>query len=139
VIAVDTNVVVRLLTEDDLSQAEIARSLFASEHVWLAKTVLLETCWVLKSLFGFDERAVRTALAKLLGLENVSIEDEVGVSAALLLADAGVELADALHFASSPPAATFATFDRTFVRRAQSAGVTNIVGLNAPATRARRS
>jgi predicted nucleic-acid-binding protein len=41
-IAVDTNVLVRLLTGDDPKQTAAARSLFAAEPVWIAKTVLLE-------------------------------------------------------------------------------------------------
>ena len=54
-IAVDTNVLVRLLTGDDLKQAAAARSLFAAGPIWIAKTVLLETAWVLRSLYGFEE------------------------------------------------------------------------------------
>jgi predicted nucleic-acid-binding protein len=68
-IAVDTNVVVRLLTKDDLKQTA-AESLFAVEPIWIAKTVLLETIWVLRSLYGFDEGATRGALELLLGLKT---------------------------------------------------------------------
>ncbi|HVP49274.1 MAG TPA: hypothetical protein VMT32_21925 [Bryobacteraceae bacterium] len=66
----------RLLTGDDPKQAASARSLFASEPIWIAKTVLLETGWVLRSLYGFEENAIRDAFAKLLGLKNVHTEDE---------------------------------------------------------------
>src|SRR6266478_5837026 len=38
-IAVDTNVLIRLLTGDDLKRAAAARSLFASGPIWIAKTV----------------------------------------------------------------------------------------------------
>jgi predicted nucleic-acid-binding protein len=48
-LAVDTNVIVRLLTQDDRKQAAAAAAIFATEDVWIAKTVLLETAWVLKS------------------------------------------------------------------------------------------
>ena len=44
--AVDTNVVVRLLTEDHPKQTAAARSLFAAGPIWIAKTVLLETGWI---------------------------------------------------------------------------------------------
>lgn len=40
---------------------------------------------------------------------------------------AGLDFADALHFASKPSEATFVTFDDTFVRRAKIAGATGIV------------
>ena len=94
-IAVDTNVVVRLLTGDDPQQAAAAKSLFAAGPIWIAKTVLLETGWVLHSLYGFDESAIREAFTKLLGLKNVHTEDKPSMAAALALTAHGIELADA--------------------------------------------
>ena len=44
--AVDTNVVVRLLAQDDPKQTAAARALFSAGSIWIAKTVLLETAWV---------------------------------------------------------------------------------------------
>ena len=98
--AVDTNVVVRLLTGDEPKQAAAARALFAAGPIWIAKTVLLETGWVLRSLYGFEEGAVRAALTKLLGLKNVHVEDESSLAAALALTASGIELADAMHLSS---------------------------------------
>src|ERR1035437_5809227 len=121
-IAVDTNVVVRLLTGDDPKQAAAARSLFAAGPIWIAKTVLLETGWVLSSLYGFEESAICDAFTKLLGLKNVHTEDESAVAAALALSAHGGELADAMHLTSRPPGAVFVSFDRSFVRRANRAG-----------------
>jgi hypothetical protein len=69
--AVDTNLVVRLLTQDDRKQAAIASAVFATEEVWIAKSVLLETAWVLETVYGFDVTAIRGALVLLLGLPNV--------------------------------------------------------------------
>src|SRR3979490_3164059 len=101
--AVDTNVVVRILTGDDPKQAAAAKSLFASQPIWIAKTVLLEAGWVLRSLYGFEESAIRDAFTKLLGLKNVHMEDEPGIAAALALTTQGLELADAIHLTSRPP------------------------------------
>lgn len=70
-IAVDTNVVVRLLTGDDREQSAAAASLFAAEPVWIAKTVLLEAGWVLRRLYGFGDGEIRDAFTKLPGLKNV--------------------------------------------------------------------
>ncbi len=125
-IAVDTNVLIRLLTEDDPKQAAAARSLFATAPIWIAKTVLLETGWVLRSLYGFEESAIRDAFTKLLGLDNVHMEDEPSIAAALALTVHGIELADAMHLSSRPPGATFISFDRSFVRRATRAGATEV-------------
>ena len=124
--SVDTNVVVRLLTGDDPRQAAAARSVFASGPIWVAKTVLLETGWVLRSLYGFEESAIRDAFLKLLGLQNVHIEDEPAVAAALALTVQGIELADALHLSSKPPGAAFVSFDQPLIRRAMRAGIAGV-------------
>ena len=126
--AVDTNVLVRLLTGDEPDQEAAALSLFASEPIWIAKTVILETEWVLRSLYGFDEAAVLDALTKLLGLKNVNAEDESAVVGALALAAHGVEFADALHLSSRPSGAAFFSFDKAFVRRARRAGAKAVSG-----------
>ena len=46
-LSVDTNVVVRLLVNDDPQQGERARKLFDSDQIWIGVTVLLESAWVL--------------------------------------------------------------------------------------------
>jgi hypothetical protein len=84
---------------------------------------------VLRSLYGFEEGAVRAALTKLLGLKNVHVEDESSLAAALALTASGIELADAMHLSSRPPGAKFVSFDRVFVQRAIRAGVLDISGM----------
>lgn len=124
--AADTNVVVRLLTGDDSKQEAAARSVFAAGPIWIAKSVLLETSWILRSLYGFDESAIRMAFTKLLGLENVQAEDEPAVANALALTLHGLEFADAMHLSSRPQCAVFVSFDKAFIRRARIAGVSGI-------------
>src|SRR6266700_1727928 len=129
-IAVDSNILVRLLTEDEPKQAAAARSLFATGPIWIAKTVLLETSWVLRSLYGFEESAIREAFIKLLGLKNVHAEDAPAVAAAIALSGHRIELADAMHLSSRPPGAVFVSFDQRFIRRAKSAGATLVERLS---------
>jgi|SRR5579883_1448060 len=124
--AVDTNVVVRLWAADDATQTPSARALFESEQIWIAKTVLLETAWVLRSYYGFAESVIRDAFVKLLGLRNVHVEDSAAVAAALALIPHGVEFADALHLTSRPPGSAFVSFDKPFVRRAVRAGTLDV-------------
>jgi len=122
VIAVDTNVVVRLLTGDDRDQATRARELFESETIWLPKTVMLEAEWVLRRLYGLGRERVAEALMALAALPNVRCEDDAATVEALRWATNGVDFADALHFvASVGPAERFATFDTDLVKRARSA------------------
>lgn len=128
-LAVDTNIVVRLLTGDDPKQTASAKAVFASGPIWIAKTVLLETDWVLRRLYGYDEVAVRSALDTLFGLNNVHVEDHSSVAAALELAKRGVEFADALHLCSRPDGARFISFDQSCVKRATRAGVPAVSGV----------
>jgi len=121
VIAVDTNVVVRLLTGDDRDQATRARELFESETIWLPKTVMLEAEWVLRRLYGLGRERVAEALTALAALPNVRCEDEAATVEALRWATKGMDFADALHLASVGPAERFATFDTDLVKRARSA------------------
>ena len=123
---VDTNVIVRLLTEDEPGQAAAARQLFAANPLLDCKTVLLETAWVLRSIYWFREGAVQGAFSQLLGLENVHVEDHQSVKAALALTAAGIEIADAIHLTSHPPDAEFVTFNRQLVRHAQRAGIKRV-------------
>ena len=92
---------------------------------------MLETGWVLRSLYGFEESAIRDAFTKLLGLKNVHVEDESSLAAALALTAYGIELADAMHLSSRPPGARFVSFDKAFVQRAKRAGVPDISGVSA--------
>src|SRR5438105_1163397 len=117
-VAADTNVLVRLLTNDDPSQANRAEALLRRQQVWIAKTVLLETAWVLQSLYEFSSASVMAGLRGLAGLENVHFEDALAVAKAFEWCEAGLEFADALHLASRGEAKRFVTFDEKFVKRA---------------------
>jgi predicted nucleic-acid-binding protein len=114
------------LTSDHPKQALAARELFASGPIWLAKTVLLETNWVLRSVYAFEDSAIRAALTRVLGLKNVTTEDAPAVAGALKLAGRGLEFADALHLSSRPPGVRFASFDRALVQRAKRSGVSSV-------------
>lgn len=125
-VAVDTNVLVRFLVDDDPDQSRAARALFDSEVVWIPKTVILESNWVLCSLFGLTDVEVVRALSRLVSVENVQIEDSTAVGDALALVERGMELADALHLLSRPRDARFVSFDKQLVKRARRAGADRV-------------
>ncbi|HVA82132.1 MAG TPA: type II toxin-antitoxin system VapC family toxin [Candidatus Binataceae bacterium] len=117
-VAVDTNVVVRLLTGDDPAQAARAHALFEREAVLLGKTMMLESEWVLRRLYGFGSERIADAFAALMGLPEVTCEDSPALADAIRWMRAGMDFADALHLASAQPAGRFATFDGKLARRA---------------------
>jgi predicted nucleic-acid-binding protein len=119
VLAVDTNVVVRLLVNDDERQGAKARALFESGDVWIGATVLLEVAWVLESVYGLDGVEAAASLDRLLGLPKVRVENPGAIATALAAAKQGVDLADALHLCRTPEDVEFATFDRALARSAR--------------------
>ena len=122
-IALDTNVLVRCLTLDDPSQVPAAKVLLAHrDGVFIAKTVLLELEWVLRAAYKLPQPTIHSALSKLLGLPNLSVENPGQVSQALDGYSRGLDFADALHlFASAADEGLF-TFDESFASVASTAG-----------------
>ena len=116
-IAVDTNVIVRLLVGDDLEQAAQARLLFESEQIFIPDTVVLETAWVLAYSYGLDGEAIAAGLRRLFGLANVHLRDATKMALALEWRDNGLDFADALHLAQSTDCTRLVTFDRRFAAR----------------------
>jgi predicted nucleic acid-binding protein len=127
VIALDTNVIVRFLTRDEPRQAARAKALIEAEWVFVAKTVLLESEWVLRSAYGFEPAAIVASFARFLGLINVEVEDSWTVVRALDWYEEGLDFADALHLACAQRAGAFATFDRRLQRKGRRAGAIIIV------------
>ena len=123
-IAADTNVLVRVLTNDDPAQASRAMKLLRSDQVWVSRTVLLETEWVLRHAYGLDAAAIGRAFTTLAGVPLIELENRPAVLQALAWHAAGMDFADALHLASSDTASAFATFDRALVKTAKKVGAT---------------
>ena len=125
-IALDTNVLVRVVTADDPKQLEIALVVMRSEALWVCKTVLLETEWVLRYTYKLSREVILAAFRKLLGLPALQVEQRGSVLRALALYDKGMDLADALHLTSSGEAEHFATFDRKLAESARAEGADDL-------------
>jgi predicted nucleic-acid-binding protein len=80
--AVDTNVLVRLITRDDVAQLASAES-FVEKSVWVSLLVLAEMTWVLRVAFGFTPEQIVTSVEILLDHDKVSVQDADVVVAAL--------------------------------------------------------
>lgn len=82
--AVDTNVVIRLLEQDDPAQAAAAD---AYQHsggpLWVAHVVLVETVWVLSATFHRTRKEILGVLTALLGNRDIHLQEEPVVRAAV--------------------------------------------------------
>ena len=126
-IALDTNVVVRFLVNDDRAQASRARNLIARGEVFVGPTVLLEAERVLRSAYGFSPTDIQRFFRALLGLPGLTTDEPVRVARGLDAYAAGFDFADALHLAFAATADSFATFDVGLARRARRHGEIKIV------------
>ena len=128
-IALDTNVLLRYLLNDEPKQSERSRALLASvSRFWVPITVILEIAWVLRS-HGADAPAVALGLRTILGLAAVTVQERDAVVRALAWHQHGMGMADALHLALSHQSEQFTTFDKDFIKVAKRIGAQPVVRL----------
>ena len=89
-IGLDTNALIRLLTQDDpVRAARVAQRLEPfdklPESVLLNNVVLIETVWTLRRVYGFDRQAMQELLAQLLSAQTFGFENRDVVSQATAL------------------------------------------------------
>ena len=80
--AVDTNVLVRLVTRDDRKQVAAAES-FVSKGAWVSALVLMEATWVLTAVYELTHVEIATAIEMLLHHRDLTIQESDSVVAAL--------------------------------------------------------
>lgn len=122
--SLDTNVLVRLLVDDDPAQGRIAarlirRALRQGQPLFVPLTVALELEWVLRSSFGFAKPEVVAALAGLLSSVELEFQSESALEFALAQYQVSSgDFADCLHIALAVQAgaAPLWTFDRAASR-----------------------
>jgi predicted nucleic-acid-binding protein len=117
--AVDTNVLVRLLTRDDARQAAAADA-FIEQGAWVSIVALTEAIWVLVAVYELNAAQLATCLEMLLSHRSLTIQDADVVSAALDLfrARPSLEFSDCLIVQLSRKAGhlPLGTFDRGLAR-----------------------
>jgi predicted nucleic-acid-binding protein len=80
--AVDTNVLVRLMTRDDASQVAVAEA-FVARGAWVPHLAIAEATWVLASVYERDSGAIATAIEMLLHHEHLTVQDSEVVAASV--------------------------------------------------------
>jgi predicted nucleic-acid-binding protein len=80
--AVDTNVLVRLVTRDDVKQVASAEA-FVEKGAWVSHLVLAETTWVLTAAYNLEQADIVTAIEMLIHHKDLALQDADVVAAAL--------------------------------------------------------
>lgn len=129
-IAIDTNVLVRVLVDDPtaLQQCEQARALLkAHGSVWISQPVLIETVWVLESAYQLDKAQLLDVLERIFRHPSVYLESSELLDSALSLYSAShADFADCLILVKAQTQhLTLYTFDRKLARLYSAQRVAN--------------
>jgi len=118
--AIDTNVLVRIITRDDPRQATAADA-FVASGAWVSVLALAEATWVLASVYDMSAAELATSVRMLLDHEHLTIQDPEVVEGALknFNAQPSVSFSDALllELARKAGHLPLGTFDRNLGRR----------------------
>lgn len=122
-IGLDTNVLVRLLTDDDPKQSAIARAYVARNcnpetPAFVDREVVLETVWVLESAYDYARSDIAAAVEAVLQAADLTVEASERVREALRAYRNGADFADAIIAAVNTSADC--TFTVTFDKAAAS-------------------
>lgn len=119
-IAVDTNVLVRLFVSDEPEQARAAKRLVAAQgaaprSIYVSYVVLAEFVWVLRTRIGWAKARVLAAVEALTSDPRFALDDRDVIETAMAMAAAGnADFADYLiaAIADARGASTTYTFDK---------------------------
>ena len=118
-LAVDTNVLVRLLARDDAKQARAADAAVA-KGAWVSHLVLAEALWVLDAVYGRSPPQLVAALDLLLAHASLVVQDADVVRLALahFRARPALGFSDCLVLETARKAGhlPLATFDKALAR-----------------------
>jgi predicted nucleic-acid-binding protein len=82
--AIDTNVLVRLITRDDSHHTAVAE-VFVEQGAWVSVLALAEATWVLNTVYGLNSKDLAKAIEMLLNHQDLTLQDPETVAAALEL------------------------------------------------------
>ncbi|MEH3101765.1 type II toxin-antitoxin system VapC family toxin [Sphingomonas adhaesiva] len=121
--AVDTNILARIILQDDARQTAIAADILR-HPVWISLSVWTELGWLLFKRLKLQRDVVAEALSTLLMMETVRVADAAGLSWAIERFRSGADWADMVHLIAARGAAdTFVTFDAGVAPAASGAPV----------------
>jgi predicted nucleic-acid-binding protein len=118
--ALDTNVLIRYVVQDDEAQLAAARRLIRKavsegQTLFVPVTVALELEWVLRSSYGVPRDEALEVLSNLLSAAELTFESERALEVALhLYREGSADFADCLHIALAAQAQELPlwTFDK---------------------------
>jgi len=121
-IAVDTNIMIRLAMRDDEDHYQKAIDLLTEHQFFISKTVQLEIEWVLRSRYKQSRQEIANFFTLLLQKNKIICENEQDLMDGICWYRLGADFADALHLAHTK-SLPFYTFDECFCKKAIKEGI----------------
>ncbi len=119
-IALDTNILIRLVVDDSPAQSHIAAQLVRDNQVFIAKTVLMESEWLLRHAYRLSRAQIVEFLLAVLDTTNTGVEYHPQVDRAMEWYRQGADFAGAPYLAVADTA-LFHIFDHKFCKAARKA------------------
>ena len=117
--AIDTNVLLRVMVNEDSEQGARASSRFEAGGLFVSSSVLLETEWVLRSRYNLSNGLINKLMTALVGNPDIEFNGEANVRRAIIAHGDGMDFADALHLFGASDCEEFLTFDKDLMRRSK--------------------
>jgi predicted nucleic-acid-binding protein len=116
----DTNIIVRLIVEDDDAQVHRILAVLDVHELFVPLTVLLETEWVLRSRYGWNRQEIANAFEALCKLTGIQVESSDNLGWAIEKYRTAGDFGDFVHIVSCTDCDGFATFDLALLKLAQN-------------------
>ena len=127
-LAIDTNILVRLVAIDDAAQVTKSREVI-EPGAFISFGVAMEAEWVLAKAYRMSRDDIWTAMTELMATGCLTTPNDADLLWALDRYRAGADFADMLHIASARGTDGFATFDRSLLRDAGATSPVEVVAL----------
>ena len=122
-IALDTNVLVRFLTQDDDAQFQVAADLIEGctrdLPGYVCREVMIELVWVLERAYKYPREEIADALLRIVTASQLSVENAQDIASIVnLYRDEGYDFADLMirQAAQRTESRTLKTFDQKLAR-----------------------
>ena len=111
-IRLDTNYIVRYLTNDNIEMAEIAEDIILNKNPYISNEVLAEVVYVLVGVYSIPKNDVADMLIQLISFSNIQIENKnIVINALKIFQTKNLDFVDCI-LCSYSTIDTIKTFDK---------------------------
>ncbi len=115
-IRIDTNYIIRYLTNDNIEMADIAENILMNEVVFISHEVLAEVVYVLEGVYSISKVEISDMVISLISFENINtLDEEITIKSFEIFKEKNIDFVDCLLCAYSKND-TIKTFDKKLLK-----------------------